>query len=248
MPIQDYDPNSGLIAGFDFRNPNYIKTPFGFVGDPGAVAARRMGDAGVPNEFSNPAVADAIRAGIAAPSRGNPYDYRAATAMRPDTLAALDALHNGPSAVAPMVNRSFNGAVTGTSNAVANAGGGLQAALAGQSALNPMSQLADQAGAGRLQEFMGQQSAYGAGLGQIRGQDQAQARGALETGLEAQNSDDILHRFYVNQGMNYDEARRRTALDNFKLRQKLKLAQEKANVKTAGDVAEGAGTLIKAVS
>lgn len=234
-------PGLGFV---DRPTGTVLETPFGMVGSPETIADLRLEDANYNQKpYGDAALWAAIQAGLNAPGRGDPYDARMASATRPGELAALDALHNGPSAVVPMVSRSFSGAVTGTNNAVANAGGGLQAALAGQSALNPMSQLADQAGAGRLQEFMGQQSAYGQGLQSLRGRDQKIQSDQFDARAQGQQQDDLMQQFYINQGMSYDEAKRRSALENYKLKQRLKLAAAKGNVQTGADVAQGAATV-----
>ena len=188
-----------------------------------------------------------IRARQNAPARANPYDLGLGNQARDGYLAALDQLHNGTSVVGGQANQAMGQLGQQVGNATANTSSGLAQMMATRAGAQGASDVADQSGNARLNEFMGQQSEYGQGLGNLRGQDLQQAASFQDAGLRQRGQDDGLSEFYRHLGMKTTDAKEKLSLSTYQLIQRMRRDKDKGNWDNAKTSAQTAATVIGAM-
>ena len=246
MPPDDpFAPeNQGQNTGQNF---DYLREAFDL--NTSQFAQDKLASVRLPTETrGTKELAPILAARANAPARANPYDLGLGNQARDGYLAALDQLHNGTSVVGGQANQAMGQLGQQVGNATANTSSGLAQMMATRAGAQGAGDVADQSGNARLNEFMNQQKQYGNGMSALRGQDLQQSEEFQNSGLKQRGQDDALHNFYTDQGVRLDQNNRDVALNKHKLQRRLEIDKGAKNQKTAGDVAQVVGSIIKMIA
>lgn len=213
--------------------------------DPEAYARRKIAAAGMPSSIGRSGSLRAdILSRIKAPERGNPYNLGTGNLARDGQVSALDQLYDGTSTVAGQASRAM-GQLSNQVSGAAAGGGGLAQAMAARVGALGGSEVAGQAGAARLAEYMKQQQTAGQGYGSLRDQDLGQASAFNNAGVDARALDDRLVQFYSEMGNDLQGREQQMAIDAFKLQGQTARAKDAQNWNNAKATAEAFATVTK---
>jgi hypothetical protein len=229
-----YGPlNTGKAASADYQ---YLDTR-----NPNQVAGDVLSQAGGYRLRGSPA--EDIQKGLntAKTRKENPYDLGIGNQNRDQYLAALDALHNGPS----LINSQAAAAMGANREAMAQgaARGNSQALLNNRAGVDQLAQVATDAGSARLAEYMQQQAQYGAGINTVRAQDQQQQQSFNRAGLQGRGQNDALAQFYNDLQVKDSLRQQQQALKEYMTRQRLARQNVASGTQTAKDVAGAVASL-----
>lgn len=266
MPTPNYDPNAPIPEGEWsnpnsplFNDPNFNHGNWRFnaqsgqweVGNtnmdvsnaitntfaPGAIPPELSG---YPKSIANQQMyVDLTRAGANAAPNANPYSSTVANQARPAQAALYEqmrATQAGPSLAGMQGTRAQ--------------GQNLQAALAvggGRGTMNKAGAigagLAGDTGAGRLAEQLRMSGQIGGLAGSTRAADLGVAGAEANSGIAQRGLDDAMRQFYATQGSALNTTIGRNQLEEFKLRERLKLGAKKKEDAAYAGIAETGATV-----
>lgn len=256
IPEKDWsDPNSPLFTNPDFNHGNWrfnaqkgewevgntnmdVSNGLTNTFAPGAIPPELNGyPKGIASQQQ---YVDMTRAGANAAPNANPYSAIVANQARP----AQEALYNqmrttqaGPS-IAGMQGTRAQG--QNLQSAVA-AGGG---APIMNKAASIGTGLANDTAMGTLAEQLRMSSGIGGLAGGVRAADLGVARDEANSGLQQRGLDDTMRQFYAQQGSGLNNTIGRNELEEFKLRERLRLNAKKAQDKAEAGLAQAGATVL----
>ena len=176
---------------------------------------------------------DAMRAGLTAPPRANPYNTQQADQSRAGQLALfqqMQAQRAGPSIAAMQA-----GGAQGQNVQAALAAG--RGGNVGRMAAGAAGGMGSAAGQAVLAEQLRASQGAGGLAGNLRGNDINSANQQSAAVLKQQGMDDALRQFYAQQGAKLGITGRANALENDKLLERLRKAGRDGNAQASGDIA-----------